>query len=119
MKRVLDFLTLFSSLSTLICCALPALLVTIGLGAAMAGFLGQFPQLIWFSENKLWLFLASGFLLALTGYAQWRSKSAPCPVGPKGEACASTRKWSLYVYFLSLAIYLIGFNFAYILPYLI
>ncbi len=116
MKKILDFFTLFASLSTLICCALPALLVTLGLGSALAGLFGQFPQLAWASEYKLWIFLTSGLLLVLAGLGQWRASRAPCPIGPKAEACQSTRAWSKWIYFLSLFIYLIGLSFAYILP---
>ena len=119
MKKVFDFLTLFASLSTLICCALPALLVTLGLGSALAGLLGQFPQLIWISEYKFWIFLASGLLLALAGYGQWRTRNIPCPIDAKAaEVCATTRKWSKWIYFLSLFIYLVGLSFAYVLPYI-
>jgi len=117
-NRVVDFFTLFTSVSTLICCALPALLVTLGLGAAMAGFLGEYPELIWFSENKLSLFIVAGLLISVSGFLQWKNRNAPCPVGPKGEACARTRKLSRVIYFISLGVYLTGLSFAYILPYI-
>jgi hypothetical protein len=56
MKRVLDFFTLFTAFSTLTCCALPAMLITLGMGAAMAGFLSNHPELIRLSETKIWWF---------------------------------------------------------------
>ena len=117
MNRVVDFFTLFTSVSTLICCALPALLVTLGLGAAMAGILGDYPQLIWFSENKLPLFIIAGILISISGYFQWKNRNAPCEIGPKAEACARTRKLSKVIYIISVVIYLTGLSFAYILPY--
>jgi hypothetical protein len=114
-KKLTQFLTLFTSFSTLICCALPALLVSLGLGAAMAGFLSKYPQLIWISEHKLIIFIVGGVLLALGGYLQF-SKPKECPIDYK-EACEETKDWSKPVYIVSVVIYLIGFAFAYILPY--
>jgi len=119
MKAVLNFFTLFTSLSTLLCCALPALIVGLGMGAAMAGFLAQYPELIWISEHKTWLFAIGGVLLVLGGVLQYTQRNAPCPINEKGEACADTRKNSLIIYYISVFIYLVGFSFAYILPHLI
>ena len=48
-------LSLFASAGTLVCCALPALFVTLGAGAALAGLVGEFPQLVWLSTYKLYL----------------------------------------------------------------
>ena len=45
---LLPLTSLFTSFSTLICCALPALLVSIGAGATLAGIISNFPQLIFF-----------------------------------------------------------------------
>lgn len=115
MKKVTQFLTLFTSFSTLLCCALPALLVSLGLGAAMAGFLSKYPQLIWLSENKLFIFIAGGMLLGLGGILQFSLPKKECPIDFK-EACEETKDWSKPLYFVSLIIYLIGFAFAYVLP---
>ena len=49
----LSLLTLFTSGGTLICCALPALLVSLGAGAVMASVVSSVPQIVWFSEHKL------------------------------------------------------------------
>ncbi len=118
MKYFYNFFTLFTSVSTLLCCALPALLVALGLGAAMAGFLSNHPELIWISQNKIWLFSIGGIMLAGGGFLQYKMKDMPCPINEKGEACADTRKTSKYIYIVSVIIYLIGFSFAYILPYI-
>lgn len=119
MKSIVNFLTLFTSFSTLICCAIPALIVGLGMGAAMAGFLTQYPQFIWISEQKIWLFSIGGVLLALGGYFQYQNRNIPCPIDEKGQACADTRKNSKIIYIISVVIYLIGFSFAYILPYIL
>ena len=118
MKRALAFLSLFTSFGTLICCALPALFVVLGFGAAFAGLVGSFPQLIWISEHKL-LFFGSGavFLLA-GGLLQWRSRAIACPADDElGGACSSTRDWSFGVYCAALGLFFTGAFFSFVAPY--
>lgn len=113
----INYLTLFSSISTLICCALPALLVSLGLGAVLAGLASNVPELIWVSENKALVFFSAGVLLAGNGLIQWVNRNAPCPTDPSlRDLCIKGRRTSKHLYFVSLVIYLIGFTFAYILP---
>lgn len=112
-------LSLFASSSTLICCALPALLVALGAGAALSGLVGAFPQIVWLSEHKVSLFIFAGLMLAASGALQWFNRNAPCPIDPAlRDACLRTRKVSLRVYWVSVAIYLIGGFFAFVLPWL-
>jgi hypothetical protein len=113
----INYLTLFGSLSTLICCALPALLVSLGLGAVMAGLAGNIPGLIWLSENKLYVFVFAGAMLLFNGLLIWRNRNAPCPIDPKlRDACISGRKLSRNIYFVSLGVFFIGVFFAFIAP---
>ena len=117
MKRTLAFLSLFTSISTLLCCALPALFVVLGFGAAFAGLVGAVPQLIWLSENKLWLFGIGGILLLMGGILQWRVRIIACPIDTSlGDACSTTRDWSKIIYLLSLGLYFTGVFFAFIAP---
>lgn len=116
---VINYFTLFGSMSTLICCALPALLVSLGLGAVLAGIASNVPALIWVSEHKIQVFVFSAVMLSLNGYMLWKNRDAPCPIDPTlRDACISGRKTSRNLYFLSLGIFLIGFLFAYIVPIL-
>lgn len=48
--------TVLASSATLICCVLPAVLVSLGAGAAMVGLVAAFPQLVWLSEHKAGVF---------------------------------------------------------------
>jgi hypothetical protein len=111
---------LFTSSGTLICCALPALLVSIGAGAAMSSLVTNIPQLLWFSEHKVLVFILAGCMLIVSGVMQWRAKSAPCPANLTlaGE-CMRTRKWSFRVYLFSIIIFTIGGFFAFIAPILL
>jgi hypothetical protein len=112
-------LSLFASSSTLICCALPALLVALGAGAALSGLVGAFPQIVWLSEHKVGLFIFAGLMLAASGALQWVNRNAPCPIDPAlRDACLRTRKVSARVYWVSVAIYLVGGFFAFVLPWL-
>ncbi|MBS7806364.1 hypothetical protein KIH26_01990 [Variovorax sp. PCZ-1] len=112
-------LSLFASSSTLICCALPALLVALGAGAALSGLVGAFPQIVWLSEHKVSLFIFAGLMLAASGGLQWVNRNAPCPIDPAlRDACLRTRKVSLRVYWVSVGIYLVGGFFAFVLPLL-
>jgi hypothetical protein len=111
--------TLFASTGTLVCCALPALLVALGAGAALSTLVTVFPPVVWLSDHKEGLFAVAGLALAASGWLQWRSRSAPCPVDPAlRAACLRTRKVSLRVYVASLAIYVSGGWFAFIQPVL-
>ena len=69
--------SLFASTSTLLCCALPALLITIGAGAVMAGLTAAVPGIMSLSANKGPLFIASGVLLSASALMQWRARNAP------------------------------------------
>ena len=83
-------LSLFASTSTLVCCALPALLITIGAGAVMAGLTAAVPGIMWLSANKGPLFIASGVLLSASAFMQWQARNAPCPADPEQAAACNT-----------------------------
>ncbi|BEI42543.1 MULTISPECIES: hypothetical protein [unclassified Polynucleobacter] len=112
-------ITLLASSSTLICCAIPALLVSLGAGAALASLVAVFPQIVWISEHKEVIFAISTFLMVLGGILQWRNRNAPCPIDPAlRDTCLKTRKNSLRIYWFSLVLLLVGAWFAFIQPVL-
>lgn len=109
---------LFAS-GTLVCCVLPAVMVALGAGAALAGLVTAVPQLVWMSAHKLLVFGAAGVALAGAGAMLWRARSLPCPVDPKlAAACMRTRRASAIVYFVALASFALGATFAFVLPVL-
>jgi len=113
----LTFFSLFTSISTLVCCALPALLVSIGMGAAVAGLVSSVPQLIWLSEHKIWVFIFSGLLLIISGLALYKTKDLPCPVDPRRKAaCLRGRKLSLAILILTSLCFSVGLFFAFLAP---
>ena len=116
----ISLLTLFSSGGTLICCALPALLVSLGAGAVMASVVSFVPQIVWFSEHKLGVFIFAGVMLAISGLLQWQARSLPCSSDKLlAELCNKTRVNSLRIYVFSVCVFLIGGFMAFIAPWLI
>ena len=109
--------SLLASSGTLICCAIPALLVALGAGAALASLVTAFPQLVWISEHKTALFVLAGVMLVVSGTLQWRNRTAPCPTDAAlRNACMKTRKFSAVISGLSVIAYLVGGWFAFVLP---
>jgi hypothetical protein len=114
-----SWVSIFTSTGTLLCCALPAALVAVGAGAALASLVGAVPQLVWLSEHKVVLFLVAGGMLALAGVFQWRARFAPCPADPAlAAACTRQRRVSAWVYGVSVAIFAVGAFFAFVAPHL-
>ncbi len=115
--RMASVLSLLASGGSLVCCALPALLVAIGAGAALSTLISAAPQLVLLSEYKEAVFLGAGVMLVFTGFMQWRARSLPCPADPAlAQTCIRLRRFSLRVYGLSLVIYVAGAFFAFLAP---
>jgi hypothetical protein len=118
--QVLSTVTLFSSFSTLLCCALPALLVVFGAGSVMAGLVSAVPQLVLVSRHKPAVFIFAGVMLSLSAFMQWRNRHAACPADPiKAKTCVRLRKISAVVFWISLAAYLTGIFFTFFAKHLI
>lgn len=119
-RAFLSYVSLFSSVGTLLCCALPSLLVLIGLGATVASFLSAAPWLATLSHHKNWVFAISGFLISgnfLYVYAlapTLQARGNACSVDAL-EGCNTTRRFSRVVLWLSAMLYLIGLFSAYFL----
>ena len=108
-------LALFGSASTLLCCALPALLISIGAGAVLAGLTSAIPGMIWLSGHKNILFVLSGGLMAASTLLCWQQRHAPCPIDPiKAAACARLRRINAWLLSGAWVAYLTGLFFAYI-----
>jgi hypothetical protein len=111
---------LLASSATLVCCVLPAVLVTLGAGAALAGLVTAVPQLIWLSEHKPLVFTVAGALLAVSGFTLWVGRRAPCPTDPSlARSCQRLRRISLILYSGALVSFLLGATFTFLLPALI
>lgn len=118
-NTLVSFFSLFTSMGTLLCCALPALLVSLGMGAAMVGLVTTFPGLVTLSEYKGWVFVISFGMLALSSYFQYQARFLPCPIDPvQAKACTSARAWSKWITIFSIIVWFIGASVAFGLPFL-
>lgn len=118
--RLFGFLSLFTSVGTLICCALPSVFVLLGLGATVASFLSAAPWLVTLSRHKDWVFAGSGTMIAanfLYLYAlapKLRDRNQVCaPDDP--AACGTADRVSRVVLWISASIYAVGVVTAYVL----
>lgn len=110
-------LTLIASSGTLICCVLPAVMVALGAGAALAGLVTAVPQLVWLSEHKSAVFGMAFAMLALSGVLLWRARALPCPADPAlAHTCARLRRVSVALWSFSLLSTIAGSAFAFVLP---
>jgi hypothetical protein len=117
-SAVLSYFSLFTSLSTLLCCVLPSLLVLFGLGASVASMLSFFPWLTALSRHKVPTFSISGLLIASsflhTYYVLPRLRKEEClPSNP--NACVETSRFSRILLWISAAIYAVGLLVAFVL----
>jgi hypothetical protein len=116
---LLSYFSLFTSVSTLLCCALPSLLVLLGLGATVASALSFLPWLAMLSRHKQWTFAVSGFLIALSflnmHYVAPRLQKRQRCDADDPNACADTTKASRLLLWISAAIYAVGFFVAFVL----
>lgn len=120
-QRMLGYLGLFSSMGTLLCCALPSLLVLFGLGGAVASTMAAAPWLAALSRHKAWLFAGSALLIVGNVYYVYRLAPrlavarGACPPG-EADACRVTSRFSRAMLWVSVAVYATGFTVAYVLP---
>lgn len=117
-SAVLNYFSLFTSLSTLLCCALPSLLVLFGLGASVASMLSFAPWLVTLSRHKQWTFAVSGVLIALSFvnmyYISPLVRARQCSADDP-SACEEASKLSKIFLWVSAVIYAIGVFVAYVL----
>lgn len=118
--RVASAVSLFTSFGTLVCCALPSLLVLLGLGATVSALVSSAPWLVTLSRHKEWVFLFSGLLIAANFYYVYRlaprlqaRRMACSPDDP--AACEAASRFSRVTLWTSAVIWTSGFLIAFIL----
>jgi hypothetical protein len=118
--KTLAVLSLFASGSTLVCCALPTLLVALGLGAVVAGAVSSLPWLVSLSRHKGWVFLDAGLLIAgnWAPMARWERTVTSCVIPEREASTASASavasRFSRAVLWISTALYVVGFLVAFL-----
>ena len=111
----LAFATLLASSTTLVCCVLPAVLVSLGAGAVVVGLVSAVPQLVWLSEHKALVFGSAALLVAASGIALWHARTLPCPTEPAiARGCMRLRRVSIVVFTLATVFLALGAGFAFL-----
>ncbi len=105
---------------TLVCCALPALLVLLGAGSVLAALLSWFPALVLLSQQKAKVFGLAALALVVAGAGLARSARLPCPSDP-GEAhrCRRRLRQARWMYLLSCTAFAVGGFATFMLPKLL
>ena len=114
-KPYLRWLTLFVTSGTLLCCALPVLLVSMGFGAVVASLNYNLPGVMFLAEHAIWTLSLAALLLVLMACVIWRPDQA-CPTDPKlAAACQEAKSWNQRIFWVSVAIWGTGFFFSILL----
>jgi hypothetical protein len=113
-----SFAALVTAGGTLVCCVLPAVMVALGAGAALAGLVTAVPQLIWLSAHKALVFGIAAAALVASGILLHRARLAPCPADPAlARTCARLRALSHWTWAIAAATTALGALFAFVLPW--
>ena len=116
---LLNYFSLFSSFSTLICCALPSVLVLLGMGTVVASVLSAAPWLVSFSRHKSWTFSIAGALIACSFVMTYaiapRLRGGERCDADDPNTCMEVSKMSRVILWCSALIYAGGFFVAYLL----
>ncbi len=111
-----SWVLLLTTSTTLVCCAIPAILVTLGFGAVVAAMVSAAPWLVTLSQYKVALFAGSGLLIVLAAWVVYRPGRS-CPVEPElAAACAQADRWNRLFIHIAAMLWVIGFLAAYVLP---
>ena len=119
-RPLFAYVSLFTSLGTLVCCALPSVLVLFGLGATVASVLSAAPWLVTLSRHKQWVFFAAGALIGADFVYVYRlsprlrGSLESCSLENQ-SACLRAERVSRAVLWASTGIYIVGCFTAYVL----
>ena len=114
--RTWSWVLLFTTSGTLICCAIPITLVSLGMGAVVASMASNIPWLITLSMQKGLMFSISGGLIVLSAWFVYRSGRV-CPIDPElAAACERTDLWNRRFIWFSGLMWIIGATTAFVLP---
>ena len=116
---LLNYFSLFGSFSTLICCALPSVLVLLGMGTSVASLLSAAPWLVNLSRHKIWTFSIAGVLIAMSFVMTYliapRLRQGEVCDANDPATCGEVSKISRVILWGSALIWSCGFFVAYLL----
>lgn len=101
-------------LGTLVCCAMPITLVTLGAGSVVASLVSTAPWLVSLSRHKEWVFLLTGLMLTTDYWILYHSTSTTCRPGGVCHVSHPFGRWMRRVFWGSVAVYGVGVAAAYL-----
>lgn len=107
-EKIVNFLALFGSTGTLICCAIPAALAALAGGTAILSYISLFPWVIPLSRRKGWIFLVAGILIALNGVLTFRPQGKLACAITGGKGCELAGSFSKITFWIAAWIYSAG-----------
>lgn len=116
-NKLITFFSLFGSVSTLLCCALPVTLVSLGMGATFASLTSSIPGILWLVGHKDTLFVLTGVMLIVSYFLMKHGEKQACPIDPnQAEVCQESKGLSNKMFWVSVVTYFIGLLFSYVIP---
>ena len=113
--RKWGWLILLASTTTLVCCVIPIVLVSLGLGAAVAAMYSNLPFLTFLSHYKEWTFAVAALILIAAAWVLFRS-GRTCPTDPElVKACQTADNWNRRLFLAAVGIWIVSFFAAYLL----
>jgi len=113
-QQRVTILALFTSMSTLLCCALPIVLVSLGLGTTYAALTDSVPLIVSLAKYKAITFTVAGFLIGGSIWLSYRPGRS-CPTEPQlGAQCSRIDKWNKRLLILAALAWCGGFFAAYL-----
>ena len=112
-SKTAGLLAVFTSTGTLLCCALPAAIAAVAGGVAVGAFITVFPWLIPLSHYKGWIFGVALILIVFSGILTFRPHGKLACSLTGGEGCEIAGRFSKTMFWISTALYSVGFFFAY------
>jgi mercuric ion transport protein len=113
-RETLTAATPVAVMGTLVCCALPIALVSIGAGSVVASLVSTAPWLVPFTRHKEWVFAFSGLMLFANYWALYRSGGAVCQPGGVCHPSHPVGKWMRRIFWGSVVMYVVGFAASYL-----
>lgn len=110
--RKWGWVVLLTTSTTLVCCVIPIILVSLGMGAAVASLYGNLPFLTFIGMHENATLALTATILLLAGWVLYRP-GRTCPVDPLlAEQCRRADRWNRLLFFASGLMWLVGLFFA-------
>lgn len=113
MKFIRNLSLLIANGGVMLCCVLPALLVTFGFGGVLVTFLGEYPLFIEISRHKGWIFFGAFLILLLSGFSLYANREQVCQVNSLSKECVEVKTASKILYIISLIIFITSLYLSY------